>query len=74
MPTPSEALILYAELTPAQVRSAQRGLKSGQLQRIAPGVVTAAPTESWPALIARERLRILAALYPQCSHRSQHCF
>ena len=46
------------------MRSAQRGLKSGQLQRIAPGVVTAAPTESWPALIARERLRILAALYP----------
>lgn len=64
MTTPNDSLILYPELTPAQIRTVQRGLKQGQLRRIAPGVVTSAPEESWPALLARERIRLLAALYP----------
>jgi len=36
----------------------------GAQKRIAAGVVTSLPEEAWPALIARERIRILAALYP----------
>lgn len=70
MPAPSRAklptqlLYLYAELDTAQQRAVQRRLKSGKLQRIASGVVTAAPPEDWPALIARERNRVLAAMFP----------
>lgn len=65
MPTPDNALLLYAELSPAEVRSAQRRVRSGALKRIAPGVVTSLPEEAWPALISRERIRVLAALYPK---------
>lgn len=64
MPTPDDALLLYAELSPAQIRATQRRLRDGALKRIAPGVVTSLPEEAWPALIARERIRVLAALYP----------
>ena len=65
MPTPDNALLLYAELSPAEVRATQRRLRDGSLKRIAPGVVTSLPEEAWPALIARERIRVLAALYPK---------
>jgi len=64
MPTPDDTLFLYAELSAAEIRATQRRMRDGQLKRIAPGVVTSLPEESWPALIARERLRLLAALYP----------
>lgn len=57
-------LILYAELGPAEVRAAQRRVQAGQLARIVPGVVSTYPPQDWPALIARERLRVLAALVP----------
>lgn len=61
---PTGDLLLYAEMTPAEVRAAQRQQRAGQLHRIAPGVLTPWPEESWPGLVARERIRLLAALYP----------
>lgn len=65
-------LVLYAELSPAQKRAVQRELQAGKLQRIATGVASPLPPADWPALIARERLRVLAALFPGAvlSHRS----
>jgi hypothetical protein len=63
--TPDDPLILYAELTPAEIRMVQRRQRSGELKRIATGVITSLPEDSWPALIARERIRLLAALYPR---------
>lgn len=65
MPTADDALLLYAELSPAEVRSAQRRVRSGALKRIVPRMVTSLPEEAWPALLARERIRVLAALYPK---------
>lgn len=62
--TPEDTLLIYAELTPAQIRAIQRRQRSGELKSILPGVVTSLPQESWPGLIARERIRLLAALYP----------
>lgn len=32
--------------------------------KVAPGIVTNRPAEEWPGLVARERIRILAALFP----------
>jgi len=61
---PTETLYLYAELTGAQQRAVQRRVQAGELHRIIPGVVTRAPSENWPGLIARERNRVLAALFP----------
>ena len=58
-----EALYLYRELTSAQRRALQRRLKAGELRRIAPGVLTSLPEDQWPALIARERNRVLAELF-----------
>lgn len=62
--TTDDTLVLYAELTPSDIRAAQRRQKSGELKRVATGILTCLPEESWPALIARERIRVLAALYP----------
>jgi hypothetical protein len=61
---PTQLLYLYAELDAAQQRAVQRRLKSGELHRIAAGVVTGAPLQDWSALIARERNRVLAAMFP----------
>jgi len=60
-----DALILYAELNPAEVRAVQRRLAAGELRRITRGVVTRLPESEWTALVARERIRLLAALFPQ---------
>ena len=62
--TRDDSLIVYTELSAAEIRAVQRRLRSGELQRIVPGIVTSAPPEAWPALVARERIRVLAALYP----------
>lgn len=59
-----DALLLYAEMDSAQTRAVQRRLKAGELTLIAKGIATSRPAEDWPALIARERLRVLAALFP----------
>jgi hypothetical protein len=61
--TVDDSLILYDELTRDQTRTIQRRIKAGELRRIVPGVVTSYPPEEWPALVARERNRILAALF-----------
>lgn len=65
MTTSDATLILYAELGSADIRAAQRRVKAGQLARIVPGMVSSSPPQDWPALIARERLRVLAALVPK---------
>lgn len=65
MPTPDDSLLLYSECSPAEIRAIQRRLRGGSLRRIAPGVVTSLPEQAWPALVARERIRLLAALYPR---------
>jgi hypothetical protein len=62
--TPEPDLILYAELSPAEIRQVQRRIKQAELSRVVPGVVTARPASDWPALIRRESIRLLAALYP----------
>lgn len=56
-------LLLYAELGPAAIRAAQRRVLAGQLTRILPGMASSCQAQDWPALIARERLRVLAALF-----------
>ncbi|CAG1015138.1 hypothetical protein BURC_00883 [Burkholderiaceae bacterium] len=61
---PDDTLLLYAELGAADVRAAQRRLRAAELHRVVPGVVTNRPRDEWPALIARERIRVLAALFP----------
>jgi len=58
------SLVLYAELNAAQIRAVQRQLKAGTLKQIAKGIASDLPEQSWPALIARERMRILSALFP----------
>ncbi len=63
--TTDDSLLLYAELSPAQVRAVQRRLKAGELKRIALGVISSRPEDEWPALIARERIRVLSALFPK---------
>ncbi len=62
--TRDDILILYAELSKADIRAVQRRLQDGNLTRILPGIVTSRPIDEWPALIARERTRVLAALCP----------
>jgi len=62
--TDDDSLILYDELTRTQSRKVQRRLKAGELQRIVPGMVSRRPSDEWPALVARERTRVLAALFP----------
>lgn len=70
--TTDTTLILYAEISPAQKRAVQRDIQAGRLERIATGVVTSLPAADWPGVIARERLRVLAALFPGSvlSHRT----
>lgn len=63
-PTPGDTLFLYPELTSAQVRAVQRRVKAGELYRLAPGVVSSLPVQEWPAQVARERIRILASMFP----------
>jgi len=59
-----DTLLLYAELSSAQVRAVQRRAKAGELAFLAKGVASNLPPAEWPALIARERIRVLAALFP----------
>lgn len=59
-----DSLLLYAELNSAQTRAVQRRLKAGELTLLAKGMATNRPSTEWPALIARDRIRVLAALFP----------
>lgn len=72
--TLDDALLLYAELSAAQIRAAQRRVKTGTLRRIVPGVVSSRPEQDWPALVARERIRVLAALFPSAVIGYQSAF
>ncbi len=70
--TVDDALVLYTELDAAQIRATQRKLKAGLLHSIVKGVVSSWPQPQWPALIAMQRIRVLAALFPDTvlSHSS----
>lgn len=59
-----DSLLLYAEMNSAQIRAVQRRLKSGELVSIVKGIATNRPANEWPVLIARDRVRVLAALFP----------
>lgn len=64
MTTQDDSLLLYAEMNSAQTRAVQRRLKAGELTLLAKGMATSRPSAEWPALIARDRIRVLAALFP----------
>ncbi len=70
--TVDDSLLLYAEMNSAAIRAVQRRVKANKLTRITAGMVSNRPPEEWPALIARERIRVLAALFPGAvmGHRS----
>lgn len=59
------SLLLYAELTDAQIRAVQRRLKAGELRLVVKGFASALPESEWPGLVARNRIRVLAAFFPQ---------
>lgn len=59
-----DSLLLYPELTDAQIRSVQRRLKAGALRLVAKGFASALPESEWPGLVARNRIRVLAAFFP----------
>jgi hypothetical protein len=42
----------------------QRRIQAGELRSIASGIVTSRPEAHWPALIQQNKMRLLAALYP----------
>lgn len=60
-----DSLLLYPELTDAQIRTVQRRLKAGELRRVAKGFASALPESEWPSLVARNRIRVLAAFFPE---------
>jgi hypothetical protein len=60
----SEELVLTAELDATQQRMLNRRFRAGELHRIHHGVYSPLPMTEWPRLVARERNRILAALFP----------
>ncbi|AOS84331.1 cell filamentation protein Fic [Chlorobaculum limnaeum] len=62
--TTDDSLVIYAELNDAEIRAAQRRLKTGELARIVPSVLSASPEEDWPSIVALHRIRLLAALFP----------
>ncbi|MGE4241478.1 Fic family protein [Ramlibacter sp.] len=57
-------LHVYSELSASEVRALQRWISSGDAHRIVPGLASSAPTAEWPSLVARERNRVLAGLFP----------
>ena len=62
--TRDDSLLVYPDLSAYERRAVQRRLQAGELRRIAPAVVTSRPPDEWPALVARERTRVLATLFP----------
>jgi hypothetical protein len=61
----AEHLFLDAELTPSEQRVVQRRVASGELHQVHSGIATPLPVADWPALLRREKMRILAALFPK---------
>lgn len=60
----NSSLFLNAELTKAERRAVQRRIAAGSLSRIAPGIAASLPEREWPNLLRREKVRVLAALFP----------
>lgn len=61
----AEHLFLDAELTPTEQRVVQRRVASGELHQVHSGIATLLPVADWPALLRREKMRVLAALFPK---------
>ena len=59
------SLLLYPELSESQQRTVQRRIKAGALRLLGKGIASALPESEWPSLIARNRNRVLAAIFPQ---------
>lgn len=59
-----QELYLNEELAPAERRAVQRRVQKGELHRIAPGVFTLLAEDQWAGLLQREKLRFLAAQFP----------
>ena len=69
-----DTLLLYAELTAAQIRTVQRRLKAGELHLVAKGFATVLPESEWPGLVARNRIRVLAAFFPKAVMAARTAF
>jgi hypothetical protein len=69
-----DTLLLYAELSAAQIRTVQRRLKAGDLRLVAKGFASALPDSEWPGLVARNRIRVLAAFFPQAVMAARTAF
>ncbi len=72
LPRQSDALLLNNELDESQKRAVQRRVQAGELHRIAPGMATSLPQDQWPALMQREKQRVLNFVAPGAvvSHKS----
>lgn len=68
------SLLVYAELTSAQKRAVQRRLKTGELKLLTKGIASNLPENEWPALIARERIRVVSALFPNAVYAYRTAF
>ena len=60
----ADDLVLTSELSPTEQRALNRRVRAGELQRVRPGIYSSAPSTEWPRVIARERNRVLAGLFP----------
>ncbi len=60
-----DSLLLYPELNAAQQRSVQRRLKTGELKSVVKGFASCLSESEWPSLVARHRIRVLAAFFPE---------
>ncbi len=60
----TDELVLTSELDATQQRALNRRVRAGALQQVHAGVYSSLPPAEWPRLIARERNRVLAALFP----------
>jgi hypothetical protein len=60
-----DLLYLNTELSPADQRAVQRRVAAGELHRVRSGIATRVPEAEWPALFRREKVRVLAALFPK---------
>lgn len=69
-----DSLLLYPELTDAQIRTVQRRLKAGELRWVAKGFASALPESEWPGLVARNRIRVLAAFFPHAVMAARTAF
>ncbi|MBI1891156.1 MAG: Fic family protein [Burkholderiales bacterium] len=65
MADPTGELFLNAEMNAAEQRAALRRVASGEWHRVAAGIFSTLPEEHWADQLRRERVRLLAALFPK---------